>query len=501
MTRLSLRTLALAIPLWGVSYAAGASFDQVISESEAATHGLRRAWVAQAEVGNRSRLQNLLLDRGTIFAQTDRAMVQAYDAETGKPLWAATKQIGNPMFPSVPMGANAKLVAVANGTHLYVMNRFTGETLLERHVEGCPGGGLALSDRRVYVPMIDGMVMAFRVKPLTDPLKELGKTKGAKEEVTDVQALQDYRLSQDFIPPLACQSLGRTFVQPLVTRETDEGEFVAWPTDRGLLCVGHIDRIEEDKFTVKYRLETGAEIAITPTYLPPKTVNEPGTIFIASRDGFVHALSDKTGASLWRFPAGGPVVQPLGLIGGNLYVPTQLGGMFCLDAKTGKQKWWAPQIAQFVAASKDRLYGTDKTEQLQVLDLQTGSRIDTIPIAGLSMRLFNQQTDRIYLASPGGLMQCFHEEQLSTPLQYIVEPKKPEKVEKPEKKPLPKAEPGEKKPPAERPAKKPPAEKKAPADKPVKTPKTPKTKAGKKGAAAGDQGGFGADANPFGGAK
>ena len=38
-----------------------------------------------------------------------------------------------------------------------------------------PGAGPALSGNHAYVPMVNGMVLAYRLEPLTDPLKELGK--------------------------------------------------------------------------------------------------------------------------------------------------------------------------------------------------------------------------------------------------------------------------------------------------------------------------------------
>ena len=43
------------------------------------------------------------------------------------------------------------------------------------------------------------------------------------------------------------------------------------------------------------------------------------------------------------------------------------------------------------------------------LDAKTGSRIDMMPIDGNNMRLINSQTDRIYLGTKTGLLQCLHE--------------------------------------------------------------------------------------------
>ena len=56
-------------------------------------------------------------------------MVQAVDAETGAVLWA--KQIGRPDHPSMPLGVGGDMLAVVNGSRLYVANRHNGDILYE----------------------------------------------------------------------------------------------------------------------------------------------------------------------------------------------------------------------------------------------------------------------------------------------------------------------------------------------------------------------------------
>lgn len=409
---------------WGTLATAG-TLSPIIPETTAARHGLTRAWMVQVQVDrSRGRVTHLLLDRGTLFVQTDRAVVHALDAETGQTLWVS--QIGRRDHPSLAAGANENLLAVVNGAYLYVVNRETGKLLWKNEIDGAAGAGPALSSIRAYVPLVNGKVLAYRLTPVVDPLAELGRVKeeaGLTEQqkaAREQERREEHLIHQEFIPPLACQSFGRSLVQPLVTKQNKGEEYVAWPTDRGILFVGVINRTREDFFAIRFRLQTDEGIAARPTYRPadPADPTGEGVIYIPSRDGFVYAISETTGSSLWRFPTGEPIIEPAAIVGDDLYVPTQLGGLYCLDGATGQEKWWAPQVVQFIAASKDHAYVVDKLDRILVLDTKTGARVDTIPTGPLPLKYLNMQTDRIYLASKTGLIQCLHEVQNVEPIQH-----------------------------------------------------------------------------------
>lgn len=439
-----LLSLAGAV-FWGTA-ATAEILSPIIPETTAARHGLTRAWMVQVRVDrSRGRVTHLLLDRGTLFVQTDRAVVQALDAETGQTLW--TSQIGRRDHPSLAAGANDNLLAVVNGAYLYVVNRHSGKLLWKNEIDGAPGAGPALSSIRAYVPLANGRVLAYRLAPVVDPLAELGRVRkeagltAEERAAREEERRQQHLIHQEFIPPLVCQSFGRLLVQPLVTKQNDNEEYVTWPTNHGLLFVGVINRAQEDFFTIRFRLETAKGIAARPTYRPadPADPTGEGVIYIPSRDGFIYAISGTTGSSLWRFPTGEPIIEPAALVGDDIYVPTQLGGLYCLDAATGQEKWWAPRVVQFIAASKDRAYVVDTLDRILVLDTKTGARVDVIPTGYLPLKYLNMQTDRIYLASETGLVQCLHEIQNVEPIQH--RPTRPVGAEKPAEEPEEPVEP------------------------------------------------------------
>lgn len=412
-------------------------YRTIVSETEAARHGLARPWIGQLQVDRaRARLRYLVLYNGVLYAQSDRAMVHAIDAETGATLWV--RQIGRPDHPSLTPGLGADLLAVVNGSRLYVVNRFNGDFLLETELLGAPGAGPALSRRRAYVPMLNGMMVAYGVEPLTDPMKELGKIPPnlTTEERVELEAerRKDIRLNQEYVRPLSAQSYGRATVQPLVTTQSDGQEYVTWATERGYLYTGMVNLRDPDSVKLQYRLETQGPIVSQAAFLPAdsKIANSSGTIFTASRDGYVYALAEKTGETVWRYSCGEAIVERPALILPRVFVTTQLGGMFSLDAKTGRQQWWAPHVRQFVAASATRVYALDMTNQLLVLDIESGARLDSIWIGSLPVRLNNDQTDRIYLASETGLIQCLHEMENAAPMrhnQIVPEQRKPARPE------------------------------------------------------------------------
>jgi hypothetical protein len=451
--------------------------SDIIPQGLAAGHGLTRTWFTQVEMDpGRSRLKHLVLYDGILYAQTDKAIVHVIDAETGATLWV--KQIGRPEHPSMTPGVGRSLLAIVNGSRLYVANRLNGKILLETDIDGAPGAGPAVSDERVYVPTVKGLLLSYRVEQLADTLKKTDKAAPLSPETSTTAKTgdnQNLRLSQQTVRPISCQSKGQTLIQPLVTRESGYEEYIVWPTNEGCMYIGRVGRNADAYIEVKYRLETTAPIIAEPTYMPPdpEISGDSGIILAASGDGYVNAILEKTGDSLWRFSAGEPLAQPAVVIDERIYAATSLGGLYCIDAKTGGQIWYTPGIVKFAAASKNRVYGVDKLGAIRVLDAATGAQLDIMPTSSLSVKMINDDTDRIYLYNSKGLIQCLHEIGLTKPISHgearrqaaeaaansIANQKGPEKTgeEKPaakEEKPVDKEE-------------KPAAKKEAPAKKPA----------------------------------
>ena len=146
-------------------------------------------------------------------------------------------------------------------------------------------------------------------------------------------------------------------------------------------------------------------------------------VYAASCDGFLYAVQEETGETLWRFSTGEPIVESPAVVDDRVYVTTQLGGLYSIDMKTGRNLWWADSAMRFVAASKTRVYATDSIGRLLALSGANGTRLDAIPIPHVSSVLANSDTDRIYLISDGGLIQCLREQEQVKPLMHNKERK------------------------------------------------------------------------------
>jgi len=374
--------LALFLLLCGLARPAAAqppSGSPIVMETTARRHGLTRAWVSQVELDHRAdHLTYVTQDTGQLLVQTQLAMVHIVDGENGRTVWA--RQIGHRKLLSLPPGANEDYVAIINGTTLYLVDRKNGRREWEVKVDGAPGSGPALNDDYVFVAMVNGLIQGFEVE---NPKSST---------------------------PWVYRSLGRVLVQPILTND-----MLGWTTNKGYFYV-----VDASKRKIRFRVETRGSIESQPAYWTPN-------VYACSTDGYVYCVDEPTGLMSWKYPAGETIVEPPVAIKDNVYIVPRNDQMVCLDAATGKVKWTAAGITQFVSQSVSKVYACDRFGQLAILDIKHGTRLDTMPLPMGSKKLINHQSDRIYLTTDSGLIQCLHEVELKKPLTY--EPPKPETVE------------------------------------------------------------------------
>ncbi len=385
--------LWLALGVCTASYEVRAA--GVISQTTAARYGLTRAWYAQ--VGSERAtgpITHLHQDHGMLLVQTEQGTLSGLNAETGRILWST--QVGPRNHSSTEPAVNDTYVAVINGSVLFVLDRNNGQLLWQRQIFGSPGAGPALTETHVFTPMIGGLVEAYDIE------------KGAKQK------------------PWNYKSVGRILIPPIATPQA-----VCWTTEKGYLYVAN-PKAEG----IRYRLETRNAIQAQPAYWTPN-------LYACSTDGCVYSVDEHSGKINWKFPVGDAIYESPVAIEGRIFVVSELGNMFCLDAKAATLLWQAPKIAQFIATSPTRVYAADQVGRLLILDARSGVRLASMPLDGISTKLINRQSDRIYLANTAGVVQCFREEGLKSPVVYT--PPKPVVVEvkeapKGEKKAKPAAE-------------------------------------------------------------
>ena len=161
---------------------------------------------------------------------------------------------------------------------------------------------------------------------------------------------------------------------------------------------------------LKYEVATDAAILTKLAYrLPnpdPKVRGDAGTIFATSTNGYVYAVSEPRGDMLWKFPTSGPVYQPPAVIEDHVYVVTQVGGLYCCDARRRHAALDRPRCRAVRRGRKQRVYAADRAGRTRILDAKSGDLLDVLPTGMLPRKLLNAETDRIFLATDTGMVQC-----------------------------------------------------------------------------------------------
>jgi outer membrane protein assembly factor BamB len=355
---------------------------RLIGQEEAAHLGLTRAWFTQVRLNSAfSHVERAVLEGDRLTVLTSAGVVQEFNALTGKTYWTAP--IGNENYPSLGPAGNDKFVALVNGSTLYVLDRTDGKPVTIRSVGGAPGAAPAWSEKYVFIPLVNGRVEAY----------PLGKPE---------------------LIPWYYQSFGRAMVTPVVTPES-----IVWTTDAGYLYVGG-----SEKLGMRYRLETGYEIVAPPSYLKPY-------VFVASLSGDLFAMHELSGTQRWKYSTGFPVTRAPAGVGDRVFVTSNEPALHCINATSGAGIWEAPHIAQFAATSKDRVYGVNKFGEFVVLNAATGATLARMRSDRPLQALVNDQTDRVYLVSDDGIVECLHEVAMKEPIYHAPKPVAPKETAAP----------------------------------------------------------------------
>src|SRR5947208_11210331 len=96
-----------------------------------------------------------------------------------------------------------------------------------------------------------------------------------------------------------------------------------------------LSRTNVSHLTLDWSSPTGGVIGSSPA-----VVN--GVVYIGSDDGNMYALDAKTGTSLWSSPTGSPIGSSPAVVNGVVYIGSDDDNMYALDAKTGASLWSYP---------------------------------------------------------------------------------------------------------------------------------------------------------------
>jgi outer membrane protein assembly factor BamB len=357
--------------------------------------------MALVPVVGAERLLSISLDENLLFAQTSLGNFYAYEAESGRLLWWIN--LGRPSATAREASINSRLVFVTISQELIALDRQTGRRVWEYGLGVMPTSPTACDEARVMVGLANGKLAGFN---LYDPKDE-------KKVLYDIPR-----------PVWNWQTQGG----PLTSRPLPAQAFVAFGGADGKLYVSMGERPELELPVMLYRIATGGAIAAP--------LGKYGTriVLIPSADQNVYAVDLFTAEVKWSHSTGAPVLQEPLSVDEDVYAVNAAGLLVALDVKTGERRWTtSTQGGRLLSISGTRIYLESHDDDLFIVDRRTGQMLadprGTHDRAGLNLREFtvgmtNSQDDRMYMATPAGLLICLCEQGQLQP-RPLRDPKQP----------------------------------------------------------------------------
>ena len=205
----------------------------------------------------------------------------------------------------------------------------------------------------------------------------------------------------------------------IVSPPVSNGEAVVFASFSGLL----FSVVAQDR-GLNYQFETEGR---APIRAPMGRSGD--TVVVASDDARVFALDMASGNRRWSFTAGEAVRQQPRVVGGSVFVVPFGRGMYSLRSTTGFQQWHQREATQFLAATPDYLFASDRLNNVLMVDRDDGSIAASLPYRHLNARVQNERTDRLYLASESGLVVSIRERGREQPLWHKYPERQPIRAE------------------------------------------------------------------------
>ncbi|MCY2968823.1 MAG: PQQ-like beta-propeller repeat protein [Planctomycetota bacterium] len=345
--------------------------------------GLTRSWWAHAVTNRqRDRMTYVTADEDLMIAQSSTGIVSAFDPETGRLRWF--HQVGATDSPAYPASFNDSHVFILNAGQLIALNRKKGDVAFALPMPGQANASAVADEKQVYVGCLDGSMFAFDLAQITE-LHRQGRLKA----YGDATVLWRYRTSKPIASPAVLQ-----------------GSHVVFSSLNGsVYSVAALNR------KLGFQFETDAELSAP-------MVRYKDLLILASEDFNVYAIDMLSGRLAWQFTTGMIIKRAPVVIENDLYVIPEYGSLYKVNAATGERLWKRPGIKSFLAATPQRLYVVDQSDNLRVLSRSNGDSIGQLPLQTFKLRFINSTSDRIFLGTESGLVTSIRERDREFPTYY-----------------------------------------------------------------------------------
>lgn len=319
---------------------------------------------------------------------TANGLVQNFDAESGKLLWSTP--CGPMDIGALPAALCAAGVVVVQGDSLYLLDWLTGKQLAVKHLPNSTSSAVTVIEGKIDPPI------GVQRPPRINPMAIVGDYSGN---------LLAYGLTEK-ISPWSSRMLGRAYSSPVKTPSRD---MIAISTTSGMVYMyngsarpnvqfryesrgGITDSmaVGKDAFYIGCLDGTISKVSFAGQIVwsfhlshaitsPALVDQENGLVFVCSESGELTAIEDATGFEAWGDSVKSNIRGPMALAGSNVICRTTDDRLLALDRKAGQYAAGQSVVAKIKSTSSQQM---------------------------LPAMFMNTLTDRVYVASSNGRLQC-----------------------------------------------------------------------------------------------
>ncbi len=385
------RRLVLTVLLLGMAASSGQaqmSFRRGLLPSRPSLDqlGLTQNWWNVVPLGHPTeRVLRISMADTMLFAQTNRAVLHAFDAESGRYLW--TSNLGPVSAVAYPVAVNSDCVLVTSERTLHCLDRATGHPVWQIDLPAIAASPTAADEERAMVGLRDGKLVAYQIRD------------HSKDEVPGARA-------GTFL--WAWKTAGEIQGRPIPANKV-----VAFGSGDGKVYVALLNREITEPAVLLFRYLTAGPIVASMGSLGTRTLLVPST------DNNLYSIDLFEAKTNWVYAMGSPLKQEPLVAGDSIYVVSEEGKLASINPETGDAIWEREiRGSELVSVSPSKLYLLSPAGDLIIGDRVRGTVLASpsatferadLNLRDYSLRVTNRLNDRLYMATPSGLISCLRE--------------------------------------------------------------------------------------------
>ncbi|MFO1019757.1 MAG: PQQ-binding-like beta-propeller repeat protein [Planctomycetales bacterium] len=375
--------LFLCLAIWSCLQATAFSQMNVPARSYLDRYDLARDWWGTCVFdAPRDRILGLTLGEHNLYVQSESGAVSTFNMQTGRRLW--TTQVGQSDNATARPVEFRDWVLVLSGLGVYGLRQKDGQVRWKLPLDHAPTATPAVDGNSLYVVNQRGTLLSYNINRILE-LEEEGRL----EKGSGLALRWRYFTSKAITFPPMTQG-GYVYLTGA------DGSFYS------LTALTH---------QLNYRFESQYPLSA------PVTAVDKG--FLLTTENFhLYCIEGNSGKIRWQFVSGPRISLAARAVENHVFVSPELSPMLCLDAKTGIKLWQSEAPATFVAAAPKRVYASDHLGNLLILSRETGDTIFTVPLQQYKLRMANDVTDRIIMATDNGNILVLRDKDVPQTLQY-----------------------------------------------------------------------------------